>query len=178
MGRDISKSFKQIGFIPKNPNINENIRNVINESYYFGYKWKDRLAWLTNHTHSRPIYKLTIIEEGLLTLEKITTNVVINNLKLVNIDIYHCQVPKEFQLSTDYQDNIDVVEQYILNTANKSKISKYNFKILENECIFSIMDANYTILKHNSFLESSDADGYFKSIVSISSLLKNYIIPR
>ena len=57
MGQDlINKSITKIGFNPKNINI----RNLINESYYFGYKWKGKLEQLTNYTHDRPIYKLII----------------------------------------------------------------------------------------------------------------------
>lgn len=54
---------------------------MINEFYYFGYKWKDGLEELTNYTHSRPIYKL-IINENSYILEKITIYVVIQNLNL------------------------------------------------------------------------------------------------
>lgn len=174
MGQDlINKSFNKIGFIPRNTNI----RDLINESYYFGYKWKDRLSHLTNYTHSKPIYKL-IINENSYVLEKITTYVVIQHFKIVSIDVYMCnRTSNELQLTSDYQDNICIVEQYMLDESNKHKISKYNFKILENECIFSVMDSSYSIIKHDGILESSSIDGYIKSSISISSLLENFIVP-
>jgi len=173
MGQDlINKSFNKIGFVPKNANI----RDVINESYYFGYKWKDRLDGLTNYTHSRPMYKL-IINDNSYILEKITTYVVIQNFKIVNVDIYmSAKINDNLQLTSDYQDNIGIVEQYMLDDTNKHKISKYVFKILQNDGIFSIMDSNYNIVKHNGFLETSIADGYLKSSISISSLLENFIV--
>ena len=177
MGQDlINKSLDKIGFIPpKNTNIN--IRDLINESYYFGYKWKDRLERFTNYTHTRPMYKL-IINENLYILNKITTYVVLENFKIVSIDVYMCDRTKnKLQLTLDYQDNIGIVEQYMLDETNKHKISKYAFKILENENIFSIMDSSYNIIKHDGILESSSMDGYLKSSVSISSLLDNFIIP-
>lgn len=175
MGQDlINKSFNKIGFIPKNANI----RNLINDSYYFGYKWKDRLAHLTNYTHSRPMYKL-IISENEYILEKINTNVVIQHFKIVNINVYICnKISTDLQLTSDYQDNIASVEEYMLDEANKNKISKYNFKILENDGIFSVVDSNYSIIKHNGILESLSMDGYIKSSVIISSLLENFIIPN
>jgi hypothetical protein len=175
MGQDlINKSFSKVGLVPRNANI----RNLINDSYYFGYKWKDRLNNLTNYTHYRSMYKL-IISENSYVLEKITTYVVIQHFKIVSIDVYMCnRIPNELELTSDYQDNIGIVEQYMLNEANKHKISKYNFKILENESIFSVMDSNYGIIKHDGILESSNADGYNKSSVSISSLLENFIVPR
>ena len=178
MGQDlINKSIRQIGFTPKNPNNTENVRKLINESYYFGYKWKDRLERLTKYTHSRPIYKLIITDNSYI-LEKINTYVVIQNFKLVNIDVYICiRQPNDILLTPDYQDNIGIVEQYILNDANKNKISKYKFKILENDGIFSIMDSNYNIIKCNGILESSIIDGYIKSVANISSLLENFIVP-
>ena len=83
----------------------------------------------------------------------------------------------ELQLTPDYQDNIAIVEQYMLDEINKDKIGKFAFKILQNEGIFSIMDSNYNIIKHNEILESSIMDGYLKLSVSISSLLENFIIP-
>lgn len=173
MGQDlINKSFNKIGFIPKNANI----RNLINESYYFGYKWKDRLNNLTNYTHTRPMYKL-IINEKTYILDKITTNIVIPNFKIVNIDVYMCnKIPNDLELTSDYQDNITLVEQYMLDKSNKNKISKYNFKIVENERIFSIMDSSYSIIKHDGILESLCMDGYIKSSVSIASLLDNFIV--
>ena len=176
MGQDlINKFINKVGLVSRNTNI----RNLINESYYFGYQWKDRLNNLTNYTHNRPMYKL-IIRENEYILEKITTYVVIQHIKIVNIDVYICnRKPNELKLTSDYQDNIGIVEQYMLDAANKHKISKYKFKILENENIFSVMDSNYNIIKHDGVLESSDGDGdgYNKSSVSISSLLENFIIP-
>ncbi len=175
MGQElINKSFDKIGFVPPK---NTNIRNLINESYYFGYIWKDRLERFTNYTHSSPIYKL-IINEKFYILNKITTYVVLQDFKIVNIDVYMCDKTKnELQLTPDYQDNIAIVEQYMLDEINKDKIGKFAFKILENEGIFSIMDSNYNIIKHNEILESSIMDGYLKLSVSISSLLENFIIP-
>jgi hypothetical protein len=174
MGQDlINKSLNKIGFGSRNANI----RNLINDSYYFGYKWKDRLNNLTNYTHYRPMYKL-IISENSYVLEKITTYVVIQHFKIVNIDVYICnRIPNELKLTSDYQDNIGIVEQYMLDEANKHNISKYKFKILENENIFSVMDSSYNIIKHDGILESSNGDGYNKSSVSISSLLENFIVP-
>jgi len=174
MGQDlINKSFSKIGFAPRNTSI----RNLINESYYFGYKWKDRLDRFTNYTHSRPMYKL-IINENSYILNKITTYVVIHHFKIVSIDIYMCdKITNELQMTPDYQDNIGIVEQYMLNETNKHKISKYTFKILENENIFSVMDTSYNIIKRDGILESSYIDGYIKSSINISSLLKNFIIP-
>jgi hypothetical protein len=179
MGRDIHKSIKQIGFLPENLNINENIRNTINESYYFGYKWKDSLQRLTNYTHSKPIYKLIITDNSYI-LEKLNTYVVMENFKLVNIDIYICITQPDDSLlssllTSSYQDNIEIIEQYVLNDKNKNKISNYKLKILENDGIFSIMDSNYNIIKHNGILESSIADGYIKSVANISSLLEHFI---
>ena len=103
MGQDlINKSFNKIGFVSKNPNI----RDVINESYYFGYKWNDRLDGLTNYTYSRPMYKL-IINENSYILYKITTYVVIQNFKIVNVDIYmSARMSDNLQLTSDYQVNI------------------------------------------------------------------------
>ena len=174
MGQDlINKSLNIIGFIPKSANI----LNLMNESYYFGYKWKDRLERFTNYTHSRPIYKL-IINENSYILNKITTYVVIQYFKIVSIDIYMCdKTLNELQITSDYQNNISIVEQYMLNENNKHKISKYTFKILENDGIFSVMDSNYSIIKHDGLLESSSMNGYVKSYISISSLLENFISP-
>ncbi len=175
MGQDlINKSFNKVGFSPKNTNI----RNLINESYYFGYKWKDRLDSFTNYTHSRPIYKL-IINETSYILNKIITLVAIQHLKIVNIDVYICdRTQNELQLTPDYQYNINIVEQFMLDNTNKHKISKYEFKILENENIFSVMDSSYNIIKQDGILESSSMDGYLKSSVNILFLLDNFIIPR
>lgn len=178
MGQDlINKSIKQIGFIPENPNRVVNIRNLINESYYFGYKWKERLDKITNYTHSRPVYKL-ILTESAYILEKITTYVAIQNFKLVNIDVYICmRQPNDLLLTPNYQDNIGIVEQYILDDTNKNKISKYKFKIVENDGIFSILDSDFNTIKHNGILESSIIDGYIKSSTCISFLLENFIVP-
>ena len=171
--KSINKSNNNIGLIPKNANI----LNLINESYYFGYKWKDRLHKLTNYTHSKPMYKLIITENSYI-LEKMTTNVVIQHFKIVNIDVYMCDKRQnELHITADYRDNISIVEQYMMDEVNKNKISKYNFKILVNDGIFSIMDSSYGIIKHNGILESSSADGYNKSSISISYLLENFIIP-
>lgn len=174
MGQDlIHKSFNKLKFIPKNTNI----RNLINESYYFGYKWKNQLDRLTNYTHSKPIYKL-IINESTYILKKITTYVVIQNFKIVNVNVYICsRINNDLQLTSDYQDNINIVEQYMINKNNKYKISKYIFNILQNDGIFSIIDNNYNIIKHNGFLESSLVDGYLKSSISIAALLDNFIVP-
>ena len=169
----INKSINKLGFVPKNAKI----LNLINESYYFGYKWKDRLNNLTNYTHSKPLYKLIISEKSYI-LEKINTNVVIQHFKIVNIDVYMCdKIHNELRMTADYQDNINIVEQYMLDEANKTKISKYNFKILVNAGIFSVMDSSYSIIKHDGMLESSNIDSYIKSSVSISYLLENFIIP-
>ena len=65
----------------------------------------------------------------------------------------------------------------MLDDTNKHKISKYVFKILQNDGIFSIMDSNYNIVKHGGFLESSLSDGYLKSSIGISSLIENFIMP-
>lgn len=179
MGQDlINKSLNKLGFQPKNAHANTNIRNFINESYYFGYKWKDRLDFLTNYTHSRPMYKLIIMVDSYI-LEKINTLVVMYNFKVVNIDVYiSSRVANDLQLTSDYQDNIGIVEEYILDQKNKNKISRYKFKILENDGIFSVMDSNYNIIKHDGFLESFDTDsGYMKSSIEIRSLLSNFIVP-
>lgn len=175
MGQDLlNKSLKKIDFVPKNANI----RNLINESYYFGYKWKDRLGGLTNYTHSRPMYKLIVSDKSFI-LEKITTYVATHQFKIVNVDvyIYTRTINNDLQLTSDYQDNIGIVEQYMLDDANKHKISKYIFKILENGGIFSIMDSSYDIIKHDGIIESSQVDGYIKSTIRIASLLENFIVP-
>ena len=157
------------------------IRNLINEYYYFGYKWKDRLDKLTNYTHTSPMYKL-IIDANTYLLANITTQVVIQNFKIINADIYICirnqSTPNDFQLTQDYQDNISIIEKFMLNENNKNRICKYEFKILENDGIFSMMDSNYNILKHDDMLESSISDGYIKSSINISSLLNVFIIPN
>ncbi len=172
MGQDlIKKSINKIGFAPRNANI----RNLINESYYFGYKWKDQLDRFTNYTHSRPMYKL-IINETKYILNKISTYVSIENFKIISIDVFICDMRQnKLQLTPDYLDNISIAEQYILDENNKHKISKYTFKILENEGIFSIMDSSYNIIKHDGILESSSMDGYAKSFINISSLLEEFI---
>jgi hypothetical protein len=174
MGQDlINKSLRQIGLAPRNTNI----RNLINESYYFGYKWKDRLDRFTNYTHSRPMYKL-IINENSYILNKIATSVVLQDFKIISIDIYMCDRQyHDLQLTSDYQDNISIVEKYMLDGTHKNKVCKYEFKILENETIFSVMDASYNIIKKDGILESSDIDGYLKSSINISSLLEDFIIP-
>lgn len=174
MGQDlINKSITKIGFNPKNINI----RNLINESYYFGYKWKGKLEQLTNYTHDRPIYKL-IIHGNLYILNKITTYVVINKFKIISIDIFMCNIElNTLQLTFDYLNNISIVEQYMLDEFNKKKVSYYKFKIIENDGIFSVVDSNYNIIKHNDKLNSSYLDGYIESSINISSLLENFIIP-
>ncbi len=172
-GQDIiNKSLCKNGFLSRNVQV----RNLINESYYFGYKWKDKLAKFTNYTHTRPMYKLVIDEKSCI-LEKINTYVVIENFKIVNIDVYiSSSILNDLQLTSDYQDNVSLVEQYMLDEKQKKNISKYEFKILENDGIFSIIDANYNILKHDEILKSSNIEGYMKSSVNISSLLRDFIV--
>lgn len=95
----------------------------------------------------------------------------------MNVDIYmSARINDNIKLTSNYQDNISTIEQYMLDDTNKNKINKYVFKIFQNDGIFSIMDSNYNLLKHDSFLESSLADGYLQSSISISSLLENFIV--
>ncbi len=167
----ISKSLNKIGVVSKNVII----RNLINESYYFGYQWKDLIDKFTNYTHTKPLYKLIINDKSYI-LEKIDTYVVMNNFRIVNIDVYISSItPTDLQLTPDYQDNIYIMEKYMLDPKNKNKISKYTFKILENDGIFSVMDSNYNVIEHNKMLESSIIDGYMKSSINIASLLENFI---
>jgi len=174
MGQDlIDTCLKRMGII-LNKN---NIRDLINESYYFGYKWKSRLEYLTNYTHQRPIYKL-IISDNFYTLEKITTIVAMKDFKIVNVDVYTCYIlPNEIQITLNYQNNITIVEQYMLDESKKYRINHYQFKILENNEIFSIMDSNYNIIKHTDDIDSTTESGYLKSSIKISSLLDNFIAP-
>ena len=64
---------------------------------------------------------------------------------------------------------------YINDDNNKKNISKYDFKIIENENIFTVMDNNYNILKKNDYLESDTKNGYIKSQILINTLLYNFI---
>ncbi len=175
MGQDlINKSIYKNELAPVG---NTYIRNLINKTYYFGYGWKERLWRLTNYTHSRSMYKL-IINADYYILEKITTYVVINQFKIVSVDFYmSSRGTSDLPLTNDYQDNIDIVEQYMLDENNKSNISKYEFKILENEGIFSVMDCNYNLVEHNGMLYSACNDGYLESSISISFLIEHFIVP-
>lgn len=169
----ISNSFDKIGFVP----INTSIKNLINESYYFGYKWKDSLERLTNYTHSGHMYKL-INNENFYILNKLNTYVAMENFKIISIDILMCSKKQnEIKLLSNYQDNISIVESYMLDENNKNKVIKYTLKILENESIFSVMDSNYNLIKHNELIESSYIDGYCRTFTNISSLLESFIIP-
>ena len=153
------------------------IRNLINECYYFGYQWKDRLDTLTNYTHSRPIYKLIISQTDYI-LDKIIINVAMKNFKIVSVEIFMtARNTVDFEITTSYQDNLSIVEDYMNDENNKHKISRYMFKILENDGIFTLMDTNYTILKHNAVLESIYSEGFLKSTLKVSSILQNFIYP-
>jgi hypothetical protein len=100
------------------------------------------------------------------------------NFKIRSIDILMCsKTQNEIKLLSNYQDNISIVESYMLDENNKNKVIKYTLKILENESIFSVMDSNYNLIKHNELIESSYIDGYCRTFTNISSLLESFIIP-
>ena len=159
-----------------------NVRDLINDTYYFGYSWKGNLAKLTNYTHSRPLYKLILqhghgMQNKLYQLEKITTCFATDNIKIISIEVYKTtDYIENQQLTADYQDNIAIIERYMLDESRRHTICKYEFKILENDGIFSVMDSNYNLIRQNGWIDSAFQDGYMKSSSCISTLLENFII--
>lgn len=150
-------------------------RKLVNEFYYFGHQWKDRLEKLTSYTHGKTLYKL--IGVGNHILESITTQVATDEFKIVNIIVYviNSLTPGKLNLTSDYSDNITIMEAFVVDSENRKDISKYAFKIMENEKIFTVLDSEYNIIRQNGIIHSMDKEGYAKSGICINILLSNFI---
>lgn len=150
-------------------------RKLLNDYYYYDYHWKDRLDRVTNYTHGPPLYKLAGVQHHIL--ESITTQVATDDFKIVNIIVYVINTlkPGEITFTNDYQNNISIMENYVINEQNRKRISKYIFKIIENEKIFSVLDNNFNIIKQNAIIHSQEHEGYAPSSISINVLLNHFI---
>ncbi len=157
--------------------INKSIeyRKLLNDFYYYDYHWKDRLDRVTNYTHGPPLYKLAGVANHIL--ETITTQVAIDNFKIVNIVVYIVNTlkPGDISFTDNYQNNISIMESFVINEANRKKISKYVFKIIENDKIFSVLDSKFNIIKHNASINSMENEGYASSSICINVLLHHFI---
>ena len=94
---------------------------------------------------------------------------------MINVIVYKFTNFPFSEITGNYTNTMNNLTNYINDDNNKKNISKYDFKIIENENIFTVMDNNYNILKKNDYLESDTKNGYIKSQILINTLLYNFI---
>jgi hypothetical protein len=146
---------------------------MIDEYCYIGYKWKGNLKKITSYTHKDMFYKYETNTKDIL--ECVDIIIACETLKMINVIVYKFTNFPFSEITGNYKNTKNNLTNYINDDNNKKNISKYDFKIIENENIFTVMDNNYNILKKNDYLESDTKNGYIKSQILINTLLYNFI---
>ena len=153
-----------------NTNINTNtIDNIINNYFIFGCKWNDSL-----NDKIAPCKKFINITQNNSNvydiLDLIEINIAFIHFKIISLTVYFIPTNVINYNNLDYK---TCALQYVNNIENRTKISKYDIKIIEDDKSFIITDTQYNMYNVNDIITSMP--NYLHSTSSIKSLLKNIL---
>ncbi len=168
-----------------NTNINTNtntINNIINNYFIFGRKLNNILnnkiapckkfmnITQNNNSNDSNISNISNISNVYDIVDLIEVNVAFLNFKIISLTVYF--IPPNV-INYNVLDYKTCVLQYVNNIENRTKISKYNIKIIEDDKGFIITDTQYNMYNVNNIITSTP--NYLHSTSSIKSLLKNIL---
>lgn len=158
---------------------------ILHNYCYHNYKWQ--LDKLTRYTHREfnkllnthdgtyiPSLENRIIAMNKLLIEGMKVNVSLTNLKIVTISIYIFNITLNAILEymgadvSDYYSNLEVCQRYIdKSSTNDTKCRDtfdiYQFKIVENEGVFTFMDDNYNVIRINDSIAPMNPTDRYQS---------------
>ena len=146
--------------------INNTSNYIINNYFYFGYKWNDILLNKLSSQHQLMKFNINNM------LDLIDINVVYDNFKIVSLTAYN--IPPNI-INYNKKNYKELTLEFVNNANNFNIISRYNINIIENDKNFIITDDAYNIYNINDSICS--ASGYMNNKHTIQSLLINILEP-